>query len=157
VSDHIQHAIEALEQEIEALDQRRGELVRAVDAMRPLAGNGTERQHAGKRKTKIPRKTKRALKRNERTNEQKPGRRGASLARRSLPKKTGIHHQAILDILRVKGPQSPGELMKRAGFENLAALRYNLKPLLKSGAVVATGKTTARQISLAGSRPKEGL
>lgn len=56
--DHIRQAIVSLEQEIEALDQRRGELQRAIDTMRPLAGEGTSR-----------RKGKKALKRNERTNE----------------------------------------------------------------------------------------
>jgi ABC-type transporter Mla subunit MlaD len=65
MSDHIQQAIDSLEQEIEAIDQRRGELQRAIDAMRPLAGNG--KPTFRKRKTKIP--TKRAAKRNERTNE----------------------------------------------------------------------------------------
>jgi hypothetical protein len=45
--------------------------------------------------------------------------------------------------------------MKRAGFENLAAMRYHLKPLVTSGAVVATGSTSNRLISLAGRRPKE--
>jgi len=38
MSDHIQQTIRTLEQEIAALDQRRGDLVRAIDALRPLAG-----------------------------------------------------------------------------------------------------------------------
>jgi len=58
MSDHIQQAIDSLEQEIEALEQRRGELQRAVDAMRPLAGDTPRRS-----------KQKKAAKRNERTNE----------------------------------------------------------------------------------------
>jgi hypothetical protein len=99
---------------------------------------------------------KRAIKKrtNERTNEQKSGRHGAALTRRSLPKKTktGAHRQAILDILRAKSPQSPGELMKRAGFHNLAALRYQLKPLMKEGLVTVTGATMNRQVSLGRAR-----
>jgi hypothetical protein len=151
MSDHIQQAIDSLEQEIEAIDQRRGELQRAIDAMRPLAG-GTERRHSGKRKKKIPRKIKRAAKRNERTNE-RAKRAPTQTAHRSRPDDT--QGSPILDALRAKSPLSPGELSKRAGFKNLAAMRYNLKPLLTSGAVVATGSTAARQISLAGRRAKE--
>ena len=59
MSDHIQQAIDSLEQEIEALDQRRGELQRAVDAMRPFAGDTPRRS----------KKNRKAAKRNERTNE----------------------------------------------------------------------------------------
>ena len=45
MSEHIQAAIVSLEQEIEALDQRRGDLQRAVDAMRPLVnGDGAPRK-----------------------------------------------------------------------------------------------------------------
>ena len=62
MSDHIQQAIESLEQEIEAIEQRRGELLRAIDAMRPLAGDG--------KPARKPRTAKKAAKRtNERTNE----------------------------------------------------------------------------------------
>jgi hypothetical protein len=38
MNDHIQQTIRTLEQEIEAIDQRRGDLMRAIDALRPLAG-----------------------------------------------------------------------------------------------------------------------
>jgi len=53
--DHMQEAILALEREIEAIDQHRGSLQRAIDTLRPLvadsgnskrwqrARNGTER------------------------------------------------------------------------------------------------------------------
>jgi len=59
VNEHLQQAIRTIEQEIEALDQHRSELVRAVDVLRPLAAmssrvstngkssqNGTERSKA---------------------------------------------------------------------------------------------------------------
>jgi hypothetical protein len=66
MNDHIQQAIQTLEQEIAGLDDRRGELVKAIDALRPLAGNGVVRKRRGRRPGQKPR---RAPKRNERTNE----------------------------------------------------------------------------------------
>jgi len=58
-SGAIQQTITLLEQEIEALEQRRGELIRVIDSLRPLAGEASIAR--GRRK--------RAAKRNERTNE----------------------------------------------------------------------------------------
>jgi DNA-binding transcriptional ArsR family regulator len=55
----------------------------------------------------------------------------------------------------VKSPQSPGELAKTLKMPR-PRLTHQLKPLLKSGAVIATGSTTTRQLSLpARSRAKE--
>jgi len=64
----IQQTIALLEQEIETLAQRCGELRRVIDSLRPLAGEASPTRG---RKT--------ALKRNERTNEQSAGQHGASL------------------------------------------------------------------------------
>jgi len=70
----IQQTITLLEQEIEALEQRCGELTRVIESLRPLAGDD------------VPTRSKKAVKRkkrtNERTNEQSAGQRdriGASL------------------------------------------------------------------------------
>lgn len=55
----IHQTIRLLEQEIEAIEQRRGELLRVIESLRPLAGDDG-----------VPvRRVKKALKRNERTNE----------------------------------------------------------------------------------------
>jgi hypothetical protein len=53
----IQQTIGLLEQEIEALEQRRGELLRVIDSLRPLAGEVRARPTGRKQRT------------NERTNE----------------------------------------------------------------------------------------
>jgi DNA-binding MarR family transcriptional regulator len=49
--------------------------------------------------------------------------------------------------LRTKSPQSPAELAKALKLAR-ATLTYQIKPLIKSGAVVATGATMNRQFSL---------
>ena len=54
-----ERTIRLLEQEIEALDDRRGELLGIIASLRPLAGEASRTR--GRRKT--------AAKRNERTNE----------------------------------------------------------------------------------------
>ena len=62
--------------------------------------------------------------------------------------KTARHHEAILAALRGKSPQAPGELAKALKLASTGTLSYQIKPLLKRGAVVATGTTTTRQFSL---------
>ena len=57
------------------------------------------------------------------------------------------HGEAILAALRAKSPQSPSELAKRVKLSR-PALTYQVKPLLKSGTVIATGATVNRQFSL---------
>jgi|GEM_PF-5981839 len=54
---------------------------------------------------------------------------------------------AILSALRHKSPQRPGELAKVLKIER-SVLAYRLKPLLKSGAIVASGATANREFSL---------
>ena len=68
-STPIQQTIGLLEQEIEDLEVRRGELLGIIASLRPLAGEASRTR--GRRKT--------AAKRNERTNEQSAGQHGASL------------------------------------------------------------------------------
>lgn len=54
MSDAIRQTIEILEHEIEALEQRRGELLRAVDALRPLADPAAPAHNgAGRRRTVV--------------------------------------------------------------------------------------------------------
>lgn len=94
----------------------------------------------------------RALKGDGRTDgrtEQESGRRAA----RSLPDGQGA---AILATLKKHGGvMKPGDLSRALKLEP-AALRYQLKPLVKSKAVVVTGKTMSRRISLPGANaPKE--
>jgi DNA-binding Lrp family transcriptional regulator len=53
----------------------------------------------------------------------------------------------VLAALRMKSPQRPAELAKALKIAR-PLLTYRLKPLIKSGAVVATGATMNRQFSL---------
>lgn len=84
MTDHIQQTIELLEHEIEALEQRSGELGRVIEALRPLAGGEEQPARTIRRspaKAKAGRKAKkigtRALKNRptDRPTEQKAGRR----------------------------------------------------------------------------------
>jgi len=67
----IQQTIVLLEQEIEALDQRRGDLTRVIESLRPLAGEPRQlRGRVSRVVVELPRRSKQAKKRtNERTNE----------------------------------------------------------------------------------------
>jgi len=58
---------------------------------------------------------------------------------------------AILEALRAKSPQTPGDLAKVLKVPR-PRLTRQLKSLLKSGAVVATGATVNRQVSLGRAR-----
>ena len=55
---------------------------------------------------------------------------------------------AILTVLREKGPLSPGALAKALSLKSTSTLAYQIKPLLKSGVVLVTGTTHTRQFSL---------
>jgi hypothetical protein len=77
----IQQTITLLEQEIGDLDQRRSELARVIESLRPLAGEpGQRRGRVSRVVVEVPRRSKAAKKRNERTNEQSARQHGASLA-----------------------------------------------------------------------------
>jgi DNA-binding Lrp family transcriptional regulator len=54
---------------------------------------------------------------------------------------------AIVAALQAKGPLSPGDLAKRLKLAR-PELTRQVKPLIKSGAVIATGATLNRQFSL---------
>jgi len=55
---------------------------------------------------------------------------------------------AILTALRATSPQTPRALAKVLKLRSPATLNYQIKPLLTSGAVLATGTTANRQFSL---------
>jgi hypothetical protein len=76
MSDVYLKTIALLEQEIEAIDRRRGELVQVIASLRPLAGDTRGTRGRSKKAQKRNERT------NERTNEQSAGQRqrdGASL------------------------------------------------------------------------------
>jgi transposase len=137
----IQTAITALEQELEVLQGRCGEINHAIGAMRKLlpAPNG-----------KPPRTAK-----------AKTSARDARNVRASRKLMDGITDQGmrIIQGLEDGGPQSPGALAKRLKFPNINGLRYHLKPLLKKRVIVAQGSTADRIIMLPGQTPpaKEAL
>lgn len=75
--------ITALEQELDAIDQRRGDIQKAIETLRPLAGAAPSRSTRVSRRGRPARQlpgARRAVKRtNERTNERKARATGASL------------------------------------------------------------------------------
>jgi len=99
MSDAVLKTIEILEMEIEAIDQRRGEMVKAIDSLRPLVGDAPvhRTRRAGRRGKPGPkpgRRKKAAKKTDGRTDGRSKVRasaqRGASLIEpsRSLPDRT---------------------------------------------------------------------
>lgn len=64
-----------------------------------------------------------------------------------MTKKTAQHQDAILAALRAKSPQRPGDLAKVLRMTR-PMLTKLLKPLIKRGAVLATGATMNRQVAL---------
>ena len=127
-SDHLQRTIVALEQELESHQQSCHELEQALVPLRRLV-NG----HAPVRRRATP--------------VQKSGRRKRAENRGRME-----HAAAILAALRAKSPQSPSELAKTLKLHSASSLNYQVKPLLQSGAVIATGATANRQLALPRSR-----
>jgi DNA-binding transcriptional ArsR family regulator len=144
---HLDQAIGELEQELESHVQSVSELEAALCALRRLAGSNG---HAPL--TRRTKKAKKALKRNERTNE-RAKRAPTRTARRSLPDDDGA---AIIAQLKAHGPMTPGALAQALGISR-PNLRYQIKPLESAGRVVSTGATANRRVSLPLRRPKEGL
>jgi uncharacterized membrane protein len=155
-SSPIADTIRVLEQELEGLDQRRGELVRAIETLRPLAGGAVSRGP-----TRVTRRVvggvkfivkARAAKRNKQTNKQtkQEPRQGAV---RSLP--NGEEQASILSALKGHGgSMTPGDLAKSLRTAPVTVRKW-IKPLLQSKAVIATGVTMSRRFSLPGRGPKE--
>jgi cell division protein FtsB len=69
-----QQTITALEQELDALDQRRGELARAIDTLRPLASGEEETPHPRRRSTRHTPKAKKQKRAKKRTDGRTDGR-----------------------------------------------------------------------------------
>jgi hypothetical protein len=158
--NHIADTIAALEQELDAIDQRRGDIARAIETLRPLAGEPApaEFKFKGKarrisaRAAKASGRKKRIEKRQtDRQTEQGAGRRAA----RSLP--NDDNQKAIVEQIRsFGGVAKPGELARKLNIQTVT-LRAWIKPLIKSKAVIATGTTMSRRFSLPGRGPKEAL
>lgn len=120
MSDHIQLTIRTLEQEIEAIEQRRGDLLRAIEALQPLAGVPTA-----------------------------PARPQASNGARALrgTNGTGPYDDRIVALLREQGAMKPKAFAKAMKVAPIV-LRKHLKRLAAAGVVELTGSTMNRQISL---------
>jgi hypothetical protein len=126
-------AIVGLEQELDAVHQRAGELQKAIDIMRPLAGPEDDDVDEPA--------PARVAKPTERRAEAAPAR------------DAGEKGAAILAMLKKHGGvMKPGELAKAMQLE-LGTLRYQLKPLEHAKQVVITGVTAGRRISLPGKQP----
>jgi DNA-binding transcriptional ArsR family regulator len=120
---------------IAALEAKRDALTAAIDGLRALDGDVAPAEKRAPKKRTDGRTDGRSKKR----------------AARSLPDDAGI-----LEQLRKHGePMTPRELAQALKIQR-PALTHRMKPLLKSGAVLATGATMNRQFKLpARSRAKE--
>jgi lambda repressor-like predicted transcriptional regulator len=139
MNEALEKAIEAIDQEIEAIEQQRADLIGAREHLAKVAGNTG---------TPTPARAK------------KPGRKPPknSAAARAAAADDTDHGAEILAALKnAGGSMKPGELAKALGLNNLATLRYWLKPLEKAKRVVATGVTAARRISLPGKSARREL
>jgi len=118
MSDAIRQTIGILEQEIEAIEQRRGELLKAIDALRPLAGEEEpptrRRVVRGTKRLTLARRTSRTRAK-PRPDVKAPKRRsgGASRSGITLPASPDIvaaRDAAIVARLK-KGPSAKADLI----------------------------------------------
>lgn len=132
MSEHYQTAIRALEQELEATQQRCHTIERAIDGLREISGD-------------TPR-ARRIVKRNGAVGRVKPAN-GNSLADEDL--------DAVIIQLKKRTGQSPQELQAALKLTPTAC-RRRMKLLIKAKRVEVTGKTASRRFWLPGTA-KEGL
>lgn len=122
---HIQQTITLLEQELEVTQGRCHELTRAIETLRPLAGDVDEPAPRAA-KTKAAKKAGRTAR---------------------VKADTDQGEDIVAMLKKHGGAMKPGELARALKLE-VSTVRYQVKPLIKSGAVIATGKTMNRQFSL---------
>jgi len=148
MSDTIQTAITALEQELEATQQRSALIERALSGLREIYGVPASSNGATK---KADRRTDRPTDRPSKARAN--GKRGAALTPRSLPDGSGAQ---VLALLKQHGPLKPRELAKHLNIDAWK-IRYVMNPLISAKQVAVTGKTNARTFHLPGKTPgKEG-
>lgn len=157
MSDHIHQAIATLERELEAIDQKRGDLDAAIGALRKLAIEGVTSSGRVSKRTHIMHimrakvhQARTAFKTNERARSAPTRSTEPPLAAR----RRSLHDDAldaqILKALR-QGPLKPNALATAAGMSGLI-MRARVKELEKQGLVTVTGKTSTRTITLSRAR-----
>lgn len=140
MTDAIRQTIEILEHEIEALEQRRGELLRTIDALRPLADSSSAAHNgAGRGRTRSTQGTKprRSVRPRPRTPE-------ALRSARAVPAAALDHHnrdqprtEAVLKLL-ANGSLSTKTIAAHLG-QDWKILKMALQRLKKSGALMQVG------------------
>lgn len=113
-------AITTLQQELEALDQRRGEIARAIETLRPFMGS-----------TPVKRAT-----------DVQPVRKI-----RRPPGGPGPASETVLASLRIRSPQSPGTLADGLKLPR-PVITSLVRQLVAIGKVECTGATLNRQVHL---------
>lgn len=131
MSNPIAQTVRLLEQELEVTQGRCHELERALETLRPLAGDVSE------------------------ADEPKAPRRKKALRKSTPAADVDDNGTAILAMLKKHGGvMKPGELAAALKL-TVVNLRYRLKPLVKSKQVAVTGTTMSRRVSLPGKPGKE--
>jgi len=147
MSDTIQTAITALEQELEATQQRCTLIERSIAGLREIYGVA-ERSNG---------RPKSANKTDGRSKARANGKRGAALTPRSLPDKANHTAQIVAAVRNAGGVMKRGELKDALGASLYHTINW-LKIAIKERAVVATGTKATYRISLPGKSPaKEHL
>lgn len=143
-------AIQELDRELDAIDQRRGEIEKAIQILRPLAGDTVldddeEVPHAPAsrrtvvRRTGAPRSNTRPAAR--KTDGPSKGEAKGTRPRRSRPDGAESMSARIVDALRVAGgTMKPAALAAAVGL-TVTTLRYHVNQLIAAGQVEATGAT----------------
>lgn len=148
MSDIIRQAIRTLEQEREALDQRHAELTRAIEAIRPLTGEPDDHDERTIGARVAPRRPRsKAVTRKPRASTPAPAARG----RAGDDDRVG----RVLAALRVKSPQSPGELERSAKltFATTSQRTHFFVTLARAGGIVRRGNGRGATIALPGKTP----
>lgn len=136
-------AIRTLEQELEVLDQRRGELQKAIDTLQGLAGDQTPARQSPAHRRRRSRTAARPATR---------GPRAASAADGPI----ATAKTRILAQLQTRQGWSLKDL-SAATRVTPYALRQALTQLARAKAVVIVGRGRGQRVSRPGKAPKEGL
>lgn len=135
-------AIQELEQELEATQQRCALIERAINGLREIYGlrdDGADPPALAPRAKKTDRQTDRQSK-------------ARASAARSLP--DDDVEKMMLAALQKRSPMKPRELAAAAKVSTLT-MRQRVKALVKRGTVTVTGSTNSRQVHLGRHAAKE--
>jgi hypothetical protein len=150
MSDHIQSAIDQLEVELEAIDQKRGDIEHAIGALTRLqreglttTGNGAGGTPSSKRSKKVE-SVKRA----------KPP---ASAKTDKVDQQLQEIGDRIVAVLRTKSPQRVGDVLKAAKVKgDRSKITRLMMKLAEAGRITRSGVGRGAMVSLPGTARARG-